>query len=741
MQVRIPHILASGRSRFFLQFAVPAFAAVMIVAAVLGGMVLITARKADQLSTEKQQQLLATVLQQKIASTAHDQEGVTVWDDAVRYATARKPDSAWLDMNVGSWMRTYYGHDEAFVLQANNKPVFGMRDGRQVAPSTYEQHVGRIADPLIAKLRTAMLRPRAARGDGRTLSPGAIDVAVVGGRPAIVSAKPFISDTGHIVQRPGTEAVHVAVRYLDGEFVQELARSYALENARFEAHHPNTTQSSAPLRDADGHVLGYVAWQPFLPGTLLIKRLLPLSTTALLLIAGVLVVLLRHIRRSTLALEASEAQAHHLAFHDTLTGLPNRAMFDDRLGHELANARETKKAVALLYLDLDGFKNVNDTLGHPAGDELICAVASRLKQAVRSTELIARIGGDEFAIIQTGLRSPAEAEILCLRLLELVNEPFAIAGTQARVGVSVGIAFGPADAQDRAELARKADIALYEAKAAGKGRFLFFSKGMDATIRRRKLIETGLREAIDAGDQLEVYYQPLYSPESDNITGAEALLRWHHPKQGMISPSHFVPIAEQSGLIVKIGEWVLEQVCRDARDWTLGSVSVNVSAVQLRRPDFAERALTILERTGFSPERLEIEVTETSFIENAAGCEANLVRLRGAGVKVALDDFGTGYSSFSHLEALSVDRLKIDRSFVHGIGSDQEGSAIISAIMDLARASGLKVTAEGVETSEQRRFLSRVGCNTLQGFLLARPMPIREMNAVLAQEAERHGVK
>ncbi len=734
MRSRVSDIVAHGRSRFFLLFVLPAFAAVLVMALVLAGMVLLTARKSDQISIETQQQLLSTVLQQRIESTAHDQEGVTIWDDAVRHVQAAKPDRQWLDLNVGSWMQSYYGHDEAFVIKANGQTVFGMQGGRPVPAQIFDKHLSTIVRPLMAQLLAPISRPgNVSRDAPRQLSRGAIDLAAVGNRPAIVSVKPFISDSGAIVQRPGTEAFHVAVRYLDGEFLRELVNSYALEDARIVARVPAGATGVTPLRNATGRTIAYVTWRSFQPGTLLIKRLLPLSILALLLIAAVLTVLLRHVRRSTLALEASEAQAQHLAFHDTLTGLANRTMFDDRLAHELASARQHGSSLALLYLDLDGFKSVNDTLGHPAGDELIRAVGSRLQEAVRSSDLIARIGGDEFAIIQREISSPAEAEVLCLRLVELINEPFAISGTQARVGVSVGIAFGPSDAEDRTELARKADIALYEAKAAGKGRFVFFSEGMDASIRRRKQIETDLRHALDAGDQLEVYYQPLFSSDSKRITGAEALLRWHHPEQGTISPALFVPIAEQSGLIVKLGEWVLEQACRDALTWPIGTISVNVSAIQLRRPDYAERALTILGQLGFSPSRLEIEITETSFIENAAGCEANLSRLREQGVKVALDDFGTGYSSFSHLEALSVDRLKIDRSFVSSISAASDGSAIISAIMDLARSSGLKVTAEGVETSEQQCFLSRVGCNSLQGFLLARPMPAQAISALLLQ--------
>ncbi|WP_121115379.1 putative bifunctional diguanylate cyclase/phosphodiesterase [Croceibacterium ferulae] len=736
MQIRANGNPVSERSRFLLQFVVPAFAAVLMVAAVLAGLIVVAAGKADQVATENQQNLLATVLQQRIDATAHDQEGVTVWDDALLQVRAPVPDLAWIDSNLGTWMASYHRLDEIFVLSASGEPIYGMQAGHVVGPAEFDSELRSIAMPLLAKVHAAMARPgTAAPKNTRMLTPGAIDLGVVGSRPAIVSAKPIVSDSGEVVQRAGTEPIHLAIRYLDGAFLQELAMSYALQDAHFRIDRPADVSGIVPLRDDGGQTFGYLSWEPFRPGTLLIKRVLPLSILSLVLVCGVLAVLLRHIRRSILAREASETQAQHLAFHDTLTGLPNRMMFDDRLAHELAAADAQGRSVALLYLDLDGFKGVNDTLGHPAGDELIQAVGARLQAVIRSTDLVARIGGDEFAIIQTGVRSPAEVEVLCLRLIEVIDEPFAVSGTQARVGVSIGIAIGPADAGNRAELARKADIALYESKAAGKGRFLFFAPAMDASIQGRKQIENDLRLAVDAGDQLEVYYQPLFSPESGAITGAEALLRWHHPEKGLISPALFVPIAEQTGQITQIGEWVLEQACRDAGDWPIGSVAVNVSAVQLRDPHFANRALSILKEASFPPERLEVELTETSLIENAAGCDVNLKILRAAGVRVALDDFGTGYSSFSHLQALSVDRLKIDRSFVSGIGSGNDGRAIISAIMDLARASGLKVTAEGVETAEQQRFLSGIGCNSLQGYLLARPMPAHEMRLALAQPA------
>lgn len=727
--------LSCKRNRFLLLFVLPAFAALLIVAAVLAAFVAYSATEADRLAAEQQQQLVETVIRHRIADTAHDQEGVTIWDQAARHANAAKPDLEWLDGNVGTWMHTYYGHDEAYVVRDTGEPIYAMRGGVMRGAEEYHGPVENVARPLIQKLRFAMVQPGRGTVEPRTQSAGAIDLAVVGSRAAIVSVKPIIDDTGE-VRQPGREPIHIAVRYLDGDFLEELATSYALSHARFSRVALHDWEVSVPVTSTNKTIIGYISWEPFRPGTLLTKRLLPLSLVALVLVSGLLALVLLHLRRSTVALEASEAQAQHLAFHDTLTGLANRSIFDTRLAQSLAAARAQGNSIALLYLDLDGFKNINDTLGHPAGDALIRAVAQRLRNEVRETDLVARLGGDEFAIIQTGITSPGEAEILCLRLLEAIYEPFDLAGAEARVGVSVGVAFGPGDADDRSELTRKADIALYEAKAAGKGRFLFFADGMDVEIRHRRLVETELAAALEAGDQLEVYYQPVYSPENGKATGAEALLRWHHPAQGMISPALFVPIAEHSGLIVELGEWVLERACRDARLWPSGDLSVNVSAVQLRRRDFADKVMRILERVGFPPNRLELEITETSFLENATACEGNIVRLRNQGIKIALDDFGTGYSSFSHLSSLSVDRVKIDRSFVSVIGASGEGSAVVKAILDLAAANGLKVTAEGVETDEQRRFLSRIGCHSLQGYLMAKPMPARQMMGVLDRQSE-----
>ncbi|MDB5705251.1 MAG: diguanylate cyclase [Sphingomonas bacterium] len=708
------------------------------MAGLLALVVFLSASQANQLAAERQERMVAAALKLSAVQIAHDQEAVTIWDDAVRQMLRPAPDPVWLDANLGIWLHTYNKHDEAFVIDGHDRPVYAMRNGRRVAPTDYGRYLEPIAARMIPDLRYRLRHPSPGDIGPSARSAGASDLAIVAGHPSIVSIKPIVSDHGALGQVPGQEFLHVSVRHLDGSFVKALEQQYQFKDARFAlSPHADAGQRAIQIASRSGVVLGYFVWTPFTPGGIMVRRIVPASAGALLLILATVGWLLRRIRRGALQLEASRAQAEHLAFHDALTGLANRALFEDRLTRALADARGSTRSVALLYFDLDRFKNVNDSLGHPAGDALICAMGRRLSDATRATDLVARIGGDEFAIIQSDVASPAEAEILCMRIVEAVNEPFDLLGTRLNIGVSIGVAIAPFDATDRTELARKADIALYEAKAAGRGRYVFFAEAMDATIRHRQEVERDLRAALLAGDQFDLVYQPVYAAQTLRIAGAEALVRWRHPHNGVMPPSTFVPIAEATGLIEPLGEWVLEQACRTAVGWPIHSVSVNVSAVQLRNERFADRVLAILARTGLAPERLELEITETSFLDDAAHCRANIAALRDKGIEIALDDFGTGYSSFSHLREFEVDRIKIDQSFVHGIDMDNGGSPIIQAIVDLARASGMQVTAEGVETAEQRRFLARAGCNLLQGYLLSMPVTAAELGDLLGAHQER----
>lgn len=719
--------------RFLTRIAVPALAAIVVMAGLLALVVMLSASQANELAAERQQRLVSAIVKQSIARIAHDQDAVTVWDDSVRHVLAPKPDQAWLDGNLGIWLHGYNGHDEVFIVDAHDRPIYAMQDGRRVPPQRYYAALAPIGARLIPDLRRRTRHPGPGDIAPGMRSPGATDLGMVSGHPSIVSIKPIISDKALPRQIPGQEYLHISVRHLDGGFAAMLAQEYQLDSAHFSAS-PNigAEEHALPISSRSGDLLGYLVWKPFGPGALMVRRIAPAAAGALLLVLAMVGWLLVRIRRSALQLEASRAQAQHLAFHDALTGLANRALFEDRLTRALATARGGAKSVALLYFDMDRFKDVNDSLGHPAGDELICAFARRLVEATRVSDLVARIGGDEFAIIQSDVASRAEAEILCMRIVEAVSEPFDLAGSRLNIGVSIGVAIAPDDADDRTELARKADIALYEAKAGGRGRYVFFDLAMDASIRHRHVMDQDLRAALIAGDQFEVVYQPVYSGRTHRICGAEALVRWRHPRFGFLSPATFIPVAEATGLIEPLGDWVLEQACRAAMRWPIKMLSVNISAVQLRNTGFADRVLQILDRIGFDPARLELEITETSFIESASHCRPNLAALRARGVQIALDDFGTGYSSFSHLREFDVDRIKIDQSFVRGIDIANGGSPIIRAIVALAKASGLQVTAEGVETAAQSKFLTRAGCNLLQGFLLSRPIGAAELEALLA---------
>ena len=694
-----------------------------------------SARRANEVAFDRQNQLVDLVLGQSVARIGHDQESITVWDDPIIKLREPELDFEWLDANVGVWLYSYFGHDRVYVLSADDKPVYAMLDGVRSEAEAYNDVALTLA-PFVAALRQTMVENPNEGVTDTVLSPGAADLAIVAGRPAIVSAKPIVTGTGSIEQTPGTEFVHISIRFLDASFIAELSRDYLFKGARFSPTNARTMEErSYPFIAKNGVPIGFFIWTPYAPGSSVLAPLVPALGGALLIVGLVVALLMLRVRRGAMELQASEAQAQHLAFHDTLTGLPNRALFDDRLEHALAEVRRNPKSqIALLYLDLDRFKHVNDTMGHPAGDELIREMARRLTVAVREDDTVARIGGDEFAIIQAGVTSVKDTESLCRRIIESVTPAFDLLESQVFVGISIGVAMAPVDALDRIELTRKADIALYHAKAAGRGRYVMFVETMDASLRQRRLIERDLRTAMRVGDQLQVHYQPLYGAQTGEITGVEALVRWQHPRDGFKSPAIFIPIAEESGLIEPLGDWILSEACTAAAHWPVTKVAVNVSAVQLRSPRFAKRVLDTIKRAGLKPERLELEITETALIESADQCEPNIRMLRAAGVGIALDDFGTGYSSLSHLREFQVDRVKIDRSFVSGIDRSGDGGAIIQAIVDLAQATGLKITAEGVETQEQSAFLSRIGCNELQGFLLARPMPMNEIDRLMGIE-------
>jgi diguanylate cyclase (GGDEF)-like protein len=717
--------------RLLSQIIIKSSIIVAIMAALLLIFVILAARDADRLAIDRQQHLIATVLEQNIRTIAHDQEAVTVWEDSVRQVRSRPLDLAWLDGNLGIWFNTYYEHDEVFVLDDHDRPIYAMQAGRRSDPQLYARQLGTRLAPLVVELRAKLFHPAISRHLGRNVTVGTADVAMIGDHPAIVSVKPIISDSTQFLQVPGREYLHISIRYLDGKFAQDLARRYELDKAHFAMAPPQGSAAfGVPIRARSGETLGYFVWDPFRPGSAMFRRLLPTLLGALLLVFGVVILLMHRIGRSALQLTNAKVRAQHLAHHDPLTGLANRALFDNNLGAELDLVRLSGESLALLYIDLDHFKNVNDNLGHPTGDALIREVAQILKGCAANGDTVARLGGDEFAIVAVRANVVEGAEQLSRDIARALSRPLDLGHGEVLVRASIGIALAPHDAADAVELVRKADIALYDAKSTGRGRHSFFNEDMGECIRYRHEIERDLRTAV-VQDNLTIVYQPYFDAMTRELTGFEALLRWNHPRLGAIWPEVFIPIAEECGLIEVMGEWVLEQACRAATSWAT-NISVNLSAIQLRNPALIERVFSILKRTRMAPSRLDLEITETSFLECDDICRANIGHLRDIGVRISLDDFGTGYSSFRHLHSLEVDRLKIDQTFISVIDPATGGSPVVQAIVDLARASGIKTTAEGVETPEQLQYLASIGCNTVQGYLLGRPMAAADVDIFIA---------
>jgi diguanylate cyclase (GGDEF)-like protein len=430
--------------------------------------------------------------------------------------------------------------------------------------------------------------------------------------------------------------------------------------------------------------------------------------------------------------QQAEESIAFMARHDALTRLPNRVLFRERMEQAIAMAgRGTEFAV--ICLDLDNFKQVNDTLGHPIGDGLLVAVSNRLRKCIREIDTLARLGGDEFAIIQLGVRQPEDAESLASRITGAFRQPFDVDGHQVMAGASIGVTVAPGDSVSYETLMRDADIALYLAKAEGRGTVRFFEPEMDARIHIRRMLELDLQNAITR-NEFELYYQPLVSLISNSLTGFEALLRWHHPVKGLVSPLEFIPVAEETGMIVAIGEWVLRTACFEAATWPADlSIAVNLSPVQFKYCDIVATTRTALAASGLRPDRLELEITESVFLHDTAGTLSALQELRSMGIGIALDDFGTGYSSLSYLHSFPFNKIKIDQSFVRDLMTNKESMSIVRAVTGLGKSLGIKTTAEGVETLEQLNKLRDNGCTEVQGYFFSQPRPANEVPLMIAR--------
>jgi diguanylate cyclase (GGDEF)-like protein len=435
--------------------------------------------------------------------------------------------------------------------------------------------------------------------------------------------------------------------------------------------------------------------------------------------------------------EESQARSQYLAYHDSLTGLGNRLLFKEQLEEALKDVSVTPHPLAVLFLDLDGFKAVNDTLGHSIGDLLLKSVAAKLRDILPRTDRIARLGGDEFAILQMSVAQPASSIALAEKIIEIVGQPCSVDGHDVTVGASVGVAVAHPGDMNTETFLKSADLAMYSAKSDGRGTYRMFDPEMDAVVQIRRLLERDMRTAL-AQDGFRLYYQPLVNLQTKKVTAFEALMRWEHPERGAVPPSEFIPVAEEMGLIVQLGEWALRQACAEAMQWPDGiCISVNLSPLQFSKGNLVSTVLSALASSGLPASRLELEITESVLLEKSERNIAILNQLRDLGVRISMDDFGTGYSSIGYLRSFQFDKIKIDQSFVRDLLVDEGSLAIVRAIAGLGVSFGMTTTAEGVETEEQMRCLNLEGCIEVQGYLYSKPVPAHEIHDLLASLADR----
>jgi diguanylate cyclase (GGDEF)-like protein len=712
-----------------LRLIVPVGIIVSIAIICLVVAILASARRADEESLKREQQLIQHALIDRGAQALRELESVATISRATE-AIRDKYDKEWVERRVGRWLETFFDHDLVVVVNGSDQVQFARsRASGDIGMTALPPPLAAVLDLLRGQLEVLPARALSV-ADPHKPARATAWIEQVLDKPAIVVAVAVGSDSELAGGNAGAPIV-ISVKYIDDDLLREIGSKLQLTGLRV-ADNAGAAggQNLTAVADQQGNPITRLAWKPTKPGGQVAGSVLPFIAIAIAgftLLAGLV---MRHTRRTTQAIAAGETQLRHLAMHDPVCGLPNRIYFGERLETVIAEVRRGGPSAAVFYIDLDHFKDVNDTLGHHTGDELILAVTQRLSRVMRGDDLVARLGGDEFAIITTCASDSYSLQAIAGRIIAAVCAPYQISGHNINIGASIGIAVIDRRGRDAVDILRYADMALYRAKNEGRNRACIYDAAMDADLSQRKLLEGDLLHAI-RNDGLAAAYQPIVNAAGDKMVAVEALARWTHPTAGVIPPSVFIPIAENSGLIVELGEWMLRRACLDGRNWPDLTVAVNVSPLQFRRSDFVDVIERILKETEFDAGRLELELTESTLLGNLETAELSMLRLKAIGVRFALDDFGTGYSSLLYLRRFPFDKLKIDSSFVRSIETAPDAAAIVHAVVSLGRGLGMRVTAEGVENAEQHLFLRAAGVHSMQGYRFGRPGPAADIEARL----------
>ena len=733
-----------NRTHFGVVLPLCVIVAVAIVCIVVAA--LTSAQRANEVAIEHEKELFTKSIANRGEWSLRKLKTVIVSDEAgVRTAPVSIDE---VHRRIGLSFKTLIDHDFILVVDASGQLVSSLINRDSVGPEWLPAAVPELA-PMLAYLqghsvvlpnKVIWLSEPKRSADGADVREAAFLQTLMGRLVIISSVVTSSSESSNPAS--SKSPLVLALLFVDDAVLADIGSRLQLENLRKIDDQLVTAENfTFNFVDQRDQTVAHFAWIPQRPGAEVLNSVVPFIAIALAGFALLAALVLRYMRQTAAAIAASENRLRYLALHDPLCGLPNRNFFSERLEAMIAQVRRGGPPAAAFYIDLDHFKDVNDTLGHPIGDELIRSVTLRLTHTLRSDDLVARLGGDEFAVITTAASDHAMLQTIARRIISTLCSPYVIGGHTIVIGTSIGIAFIDQRSSDgAADIMRYADMALYRAKNEGRNRACIYDAVMDADLSRRKRLEQDLRAAIE-NDQLHVAYQPVVNASGEKIVGVEALARWSHPERGFISPVEFIPLAEHSGLIIELGEWVLRQACRDGQAWPGLTVAVNVSPVQFRQADFVDVVEHILAETGFDPTRLELEITESTLIGNVEIAESAMQRLKALGVRLALDDFGTGYSSLLYLRRFPFDKLKIDRSFVLSIEKATEAATIVHAIVSLGRGLGMKVTAEGVENAEQHLFLRAAGVHYMQGFRFGKPCSASDISAYLAMAGSYRGIE